>query len=195
MDETTYSYYGFFKVVLKHKEIVEFPIDNLLYFLHFLNMDIALVIIGGILILVGFVGTVVPVLPGAPLAWAGLLIAFFSANTDISIVALVVTGIIAVIVSVADNFLPVVFTKQSGGSKSGTIGSTVGLIVGLFIGPIGIIIGPFVGAFIGELIHDNSDIQRAFKAALGAFKGFLAGTGIKMIACAIIIWVFVVSLF
>lgn len=158
-------------------------------------IDIVLVVIGAILLIAGFLGTFVPVLPGAPLAWLGLLVAKFSSLTDISILALVITGIIAVFVSVADNFLPVIFTKQSGGSKAGTIGSTLGLIVGLFLGPVGIILGPFAGAFIGELIHDNSDTQRAFKAALGAFKGFLAGTGIKMIACAICIWIFIVSIF
>ncbi|MBQ5646899.1 MAG: FAD-dependent oxidoreductase, partial [Treponema sp.] len=91
--------------------------------------------------------------------------------------------------------LPVVFTKQSGGSKEGTWGSTIGLIIGFFIGPIGIILGPFCGAYIGELIHDSSDNSRAIKAAFGSFKGFILGTGLKMIACAIFLWIYIISLF
>lgn len=158
-------------------------------------LDIFLAIIGAVLILVGFAGTIVPVLPGAPLSWIGLLVAFFSSYTEISVVALVITGVIAVVVSVVDNIFPIVFTKQSGGSSEGTWGSTIGLIVGLFIGPIGILLGPFCGAFIGELIHDSSDTKRALKAAFGSFKGFLLGTGLKMIACAIFLWIFIISLF
>ena len=40
--------------------------------------DIAFTIFGGILLVIGFAGTIVPVLPGAPLAWIGLLLAYFS---------------------------------------------------------------------------------------------------------------------
>ena len=80
-------------------------------------LDIFLAVAGAVLIIVGFAGTIVPVLPGAPLSWIGLLVAFFSEYTKISVEALVITGVIAVVVSIVDNIFPVVFTKQSGGSK------------------------------------------------------------------------------
>ena len=156
--------------------------------------SIAYVIFGGIFLLIGFAGTIVPVLPGAPLAWLGLLLAYFSVYTDISVTALIITAVIAILVSVLDNIFPIIFTKQSGGSKAGTWGSTIGLIVGFFLGPLGIILGPFVGAWVGEMIHDNSDSKRALTAAFGSLKGFLLGTGMKMIACGIFIWIFVTSL-
>ena len=50
-------------------------------------------------------------------------------------------------------------------------------------------------SFIGEMIHDSSDAKKAFKAAWGAFKGFLLGTGIKMISVLIFIWIFAYSIF
>lgn len=156
--------------------------------------DIVLIVFGGIFLLLGFAGTIVPILPGAPLSWIGLLLAYFSAYSDISITALIITAIVAILVSVLDNIFPIIFTKQSGGSKEGTWGSTIGLIVGFFMGPLGIIAGPFVGAWIGEMIHDNSDSKRALTAAFGSFKGFLLGTGMKMITCGIFIWIFVTSL-
>ncbi|NLK46370.1 MAG: DUF456 domain-containing protein [Treponema sp.] len=155
--------------------------------------DILLVAGAALLLFVGFLGTFVPIIPGAPLAWAGLLLAFFSNQCNISPTALIITAIVAIVVSVLDNFFPILATKKSGGSKAGTIGATLGLIVGLFLGPIGIIAGPFAGAFIGELIHDNKNTDRAFKAAWGAFLGFLYGTGIKMIAVASFITIFVLS--
>lgn len=55
-----------------------------------MNIDIFFIIVSAVLILVGTVGTVVPVLPGVPFAWAGLLVAFFSEYSDISVLALVV---------------------------------------------------------------------------------------------------------
>lgn len=159
------------------------------------GMSVILCIVAGVLLLVGFLGTFVPVLPGAPLAWAGLLAAYFSEYTDISIFCLIITAVIAVIVSVVDNIFPVAMTKKFGGSKYATTGATVGLIVGFFTGPWGIILGPFFGALIGEFINKEGRNEGVFKAAFGAFMGFLLGTGLKMITVLGFIWVFVISFF
>ena len=132
-------------------------------------------------------------MPGAPLAWVGLLLAYFSAYNEISILCLVITGAIAVAVSLFDNFLPVIMTNKIGGSRAATIGSTLGLIAGFFIGPVGIILGPFIGALIGELIHSKGNFSNSVKSAWGAFLGFLLGTGIKMITVGFFIWIFVRS--
>lgn len=156
--------------------------------------DLIFLVVGILFLIVGLIGTVVPVLPGAPLAWAGLLLTYFSRYTNMSILALVLTGILALFVSIADNVFPSVMTKKSGGSRAGTIGSVVGLILGFFVGPVGVILGPFAGALVGELIHDNSDFDRALKAAFGAFKGFLLGTGLKIVSVIICIWVLIFSL-
>ena len=156
--------------------------------------SIILCVIAGILLLLGFLGTFVPVLPGAPLAWAGLLAAHFSIYNEISITCLIITGVVAVLVSVLDNFMPVLMTGKTGGSKAATIGSTLGLIAGFFLGPVGIIAGPFLGALIGELIHSKGDFGVCIKSAWGAFLGFLLGTGITMIAVGFFIWVFVRSI-
>ena len=159
------------------------------------GMSVILCIVAGVLLLVGFLGTFVPVLPGAPLAWAGLLAAYFSEYTDISILCLIITAVIAVIVSVVDNIFPVAMTKKFGGSKYATTGAIVGLIVGFFTGPWGIILGPFFGALIGEFINKEGRNEGVFKAAFGAFMGFLLGTGLKMITVLGFIWVFVISFF
>lgn len=156
--------------------------------------DVVFLSFGILFLVIGLVGTVVPVLPGAPLAWSGLLLTYFSSYTNMTILALVLSGIFALFVSIADNIFPSVMTKQSGGSRAGTIGSVVGLIVGFFIGPVGVILGPFAGALVGELIHDNSDFGRALKAAFGAFKGFLLGTGLKILSVVICIWILIFSI-
>lgn len=157
--------------------------------------SVILCIIAAVLLVVGFIGTFVPVLPGAPLAWFGLLAASFSVYNNISIVCLVVTAIFAVGVSIADNFFPVTMTKKFGGSKYATTGATIGLIAGFFTGPWGIILGPFFGALIGEFIKKEGKSEGVFKAAFGAFMGFLLGTGLKMITVLAFIWIFVISFF
>ena len=159
------------------------------------GISVILCIVAGILLLVGFLGTFVPGLPGAPLAWAGLLVAYFSDFNDITLACLIITAVIAVVVSIADNFFPVAMTKKFGGSKYATTGATVGLIIGFFTGPWGIILGPFFGALIGEWINKEGKGDGVFKAAFGAFMGFLLGTGLKMITVLAFIWIFVISFF
>lgn len=155
--------------------------------------DVFLAVLGAICLLIGTVGCVVPVLPGVILAWCGLLSAYFSYYCDIPTVLLVATGITTAIISVLDNLIPIYLTKKTGGSKAGMWGSTIGLIVGIFIGPWGIVLGPFAGALAGELIHDNRDMKRAIKSASGAFLGFLLGTGLKLVLCGFLIWIYLES--
>lgn len=157
------------------------------------GISIILCLVAGLLLLAGFLGTFVPILPGAPLAWAGLLAAHFSIYNDISILCLIITGVLAVLVSIADNIFPVTMTKKFGGSKYATTGATIGLIIGFFTGPWGIILGPFLGALVGELINKEGRNEGVLKAAFGAFMGFLLGTGLKMITVLGFIWVFVIS--
>lgn len=150
--------------------------------------------LAGLLLFAGLIGTVLPALPGPPIAWAGLLAAHFSAYSKIELWILIVTGIAAAFVTLMDNIFPSIMTKKAGGSKAATTGCAVGLIAALFLGPVFILIAPFIGAYIGEMINDSSDSKRALKAAFGAFKGFLLGTGIKIISVIIFIWIFVWSL-
>ncbi|HHW13065.1 MAG TPA: DUF456 domain-containing protein [Firmicutes bacterium] len=155
--------------------------------------DLLLVLAGGALLL-GFCGSFLPVLPGLPLAWAGLLIARFSSRSAITTTTLVICLIATLLVTLLDSLAPAWFTKRAGGTKAGARGAMVGVIVGLFIGPLGMIFGPFVGAYVSELLHDFSNPRKAFNAALATFVGFLFGTGLKMITGAAFIWVFIRSL-
>ena len=158
-----------------------------------MGLSIFFTVLAAIFLILGFLGTFIPVLPGAPLAWVGLLLGYFSSLNEISILCLVITGVVAVAVSIFDNFLPVIMTNKIGESKAATIGSTIGLIIGLFAGPAGIILGPFLGALAGELIHSKGEFLTSLKSAWGAFLGFLLGTGIKMIAVGFFIWIFIRS--
>ncbi len=147
------------------------------------NMDIVLLIAGFLFIILGIIGSFLPILPGPITSWIGLLLLHLTKAVPQNWTFLGITLGIAVLIWIIDYFIPAMGTKKFGGSKFGVIGSMLGLIVGIvFLGPLGIIIGPFLGAFLGELLKDSQNTKKAFKAAIGSFIGFLTSTLIKFIA-------------
>jgi uncharacterized protein len=153
-------------------------------------MDYFLLVLAILLVLLGIAGCLLPVIPGPPLNFLSLLVLNFTRWGQFETSFLIVFAVIAAIVTVADYIFPVWITKKTGGSRAGVWGAFIGLIIGLFVfPPFGIIFGPLAGAMIGEIIHD-SDSDRAFKAGLGSFLGFLLGTGLKLIASFVMTWYF-----
>lgn len=173
-------------------------------------MDIFLIILGAICLLLGLVGCVVPVIPGVPLSYLGLLLLHFTDRVQFSWQFLTIWAVIVVVIQLLDYFIPAWGTKKFGGSKYGVWGSMIGLLLGFFMGPWwGIVIGPFVGAVVGELIYfnrhpqtaidntnpnQNNNLNRALRAGIGSFIGLLTGTILKCICCGMMITYFVKEL-
>jgi uncharacterized protein len=153
-------------------------------------MDIALLILGIILMIIGIIGCLVPVLPGPPLSYLGLLLLHASRFGDFTPTILISLAVVTVVVTILDYIVPVWGTKKFGGSKYGMRGATVGLIIGIFLGPAGIVIGPLLGAIVGELIFKD-DIKYALKAGFGSLLGFLTGVGLKLAASFVMTYFFV----
>ncbi|WP_298237728.1 DUF456 domain-containing protein [uncultured Algibacter sp.] len=154
-------------------------------------MDIILIIIAALMMLLGIIGSFLPVLPGPLTSWIGLLILHFTDTIPMNKPFLIITLIIAILIWLLDYVIPAIGTKRFGGTRYGMIGTTIGLIVGLLLPiPGGIIIGPFVGALIGELINKN-DSKVATRAAFGSFIGFLTSTFIKFVVAIIYLGLFI----
>ena len=145
-------------------------------------MDVFLSIMAVLLGIGGIIGSVVPIIPGVILSFAGLLCAFFNSESSMSPIVVWIWLAISVVVSIVDYFLPGYLTKIFGGSRAAVIGATIGLVVGLFFTPVGMIAGTFFGAVIGELIHDSTNPGRALVAGIGSFLSFIVGIGIKLAA-------------
>ena len=156
-------------------------------------MDIFLIILGSICLLVGILGCVLPVLPGVPLAYCGLLLLHATDKVQFSWQFLVIWAVVTIVVQVLDSVVPIWGTKKFGGSKMGVWGSTLGLLIGLFFGPWGIVLGPFLGAVIFELI-DGKNTRLALKAGWGSFVGLMTGTILKLICCGLMTYYFIAEL-
>lgn len=149
-------------------------------------MSIALIVFAVILGVVGIIGSIVPGLPGPPISWIGLLLAFFGrriaeSDNQITLTCLLIWLAITLIVTVLDYVIPSKFTRLAGGSKAGSWGAMIGLLVGIIFTYIGMIAGCFLGALIGELAFGKKEFGASCKSALGAFAGVMAGTGLKLI--------------
>jgi hypothetical protein len=155
--------------------------------------DYILLILGIIFMIIGIIGCLVPVLPGPPLSFLGLILLHLSRFGQFTTPTLIILGAIVVIVTVLDYVVPIWGTKKFGGSKYGTRGATVGLVIGFFLGPLGMIIGPLIGAFVGEMIFKD-DITYAIKAGFGSLLGFLTGIGLKLAASFVMTFYFVKEL-
>jgi len=152
-------------------------------------MGIALIILAFILLLAGIIGAVVPVLPGPPLSFIGLLLLQWSGYGGFSTTFLWIWAGITVLITVMDYILPSLLVRRFGGSRAASIGSFVGLMIGIFFfPPWGIIAGSFFGALVGELIHNGNNKAQALKTAIGAFLAFITGSGIKLIASSIMLY-------
>lgn len=156
--------------------------------------SVLLAVLGSLLILAGFAGCVLPMLPGPPLAY----LALFCVTIDrgwaaYSTLELVLLGALTAGVTVVDTLLPVIGARKYGASRAGIWLSVAGLVVGVFLfPPFGFLLGAFLGALAGELLAGKG--AGAIRPAWGVFLGTLAGTGLKLAACAVIAWYFVTRL-
>jgi uncharacterized protein YqgC (DUF456 family) len=152
-----------------------------LLFYYFWKMEILILIGIGILLLLGIIGCFVPIIPGPPISYGGLLVFHFFSSYSIQENILWLMAFVVIAVTIFDIWVQIYGVKKFGGTKKAVNGSIIGLIIGIFFfPPFGIIIGPFLGAFIGARMEENSDGNKAIKIALGALAGFFAGTMLKL---------------
>lgn len=152
-------------------------------------IDYLLIFIGGILILSGLLGCFLPVIPGPPLSFIGLLIIQLTNFSHFSISFLIWCLLLSLLALGLDYLIPIIGAKKFGSSKYGIWGSVIGLVIGLFLPPFGIIWGPVAGAIAGELILGRN-YNDALKSGVGTFAGFILGTFFKVGVCGYYIYHF-----
>ncbi len=161
-------------------------------------MDTTLIqIVCIILLVLGMIGTFLPVLPGLLLSLAGVLIYKFGTDAPLSMIYVWIFVFLTAMSVVLNYVIPARTNRKYGGTRWGSVGSVVGTIAGLLFIPIpfGFLIGMFLGVFIGELLHDASDKKKAWNSTKGAFIGFLYGTGFNFIVGLAMFLVVLIDMF
>jgi uncharacterized protein YqgC (DUF456 family) len=149
--------------------------------------------IGIALCLVAILGSLLPLLPGPPVAFIGLFLQQLRDPNPFTTQTILIFLAVVIITLVLDFFIPVWGTKKFGGTKYGAWGCTLGFIAAFWMGPLGVIIGPFAGAFIGEMIG-GQDSKKSFRSALGSFVGFLVGSFLKLVVCFFMLFYIIKSI-
>lgn len=156
---------------------------------------ILLWLLAGALVIAGLAGLLLPMLPGAPLLFGGLLLAAWIEDfAYVGTGTLAVLALLAVLTYVVDFLSGILGARHFGASGRAMIGAGIGAIVGIFMGLIGVLIGPFVGAVIGELTV-RKDISRAGMAGIGTTIGLVLGTAAKMALAFSMLGIFLVMRF
>ena len=145
-------------------------------------MDILLMVFAFLLLVASIVGCVLPVLPGPPLAYAGILLLHLTDKVQFTTHQLIIWLVVVIVLQVVDYITPLLGSKYSGGTSFGNRGCIAGTIIGMFFMPWGLIIGPFVGAIAGEMMG-GQELAQAIRAGIGTLLGYLFGTLMKVVVC------------
>ncbi len=147
------------------------------------------------LVTVGLAGTVLPMLPGAPMVFGGLwLAAWIDGYTRVGPWTIGVLGVLVLLAIAMDFIASALGAQRVGASRQAIIGSVIGSVVGLFFGLLGLLLGPFIGAVIGELMA-RRDMQQATTVGIATWIGLLFGTIAKLALSLTMIGVFVFAYF
>jgi uncharacterized protein YqgC (DUF456 family) len=143
----------------------------------------------------GIAGLVMPGLPGAPLVFAGLLVAaWIDRFAYVGFWTLAVLAGLAALTVAADVVAGAVGARGFGASGRALAGAAIGGTVGMAFGVLGILLGPFVGAVLGEL-STLSGLRQAGKSGIGATLGLALGIVFKMALGFSMVGLFVVDRF
>ena len=143
-----------------------------------------------LLVAIGIIGSVLPMLPGVPLVFAGMLLAAWHGDfARVGILSMVIIGAIGVFAWAVDFFASIVTAKKVGASKNALIGAGLGAVLGIFAGLPGLILGPAIGAVIGELTaHSNK--TKATVVGVAAGLGFVLAMVIKLLLILVMLAIF-----
>ena len=143
------------------------------------------------LLVLGFVGTLVPFLPGH-------LILFFAAlghwlmlrgESGVECWTFAVLAFLLILSQVFEFLSGAAGTRWFGGTRWGAAGALIGGIVGIFFIPLGLFLGPLIGSMFCEFVFAKKEVRSATVSGVGSVLGTVAGMVIKIIVGVLmIIW-------
>lgn len=147
-------------------------------------------VVVALLVVSGFVGLLLPILPGIVFIFSGLLLAAWIDDfARVSQTTMIVIGVISLLAWAIDFFASYLTAKKAKASKLALYGTLIGAIVGIFGGVVGLIIGPIIGAVIGEFIA-RRNTGDATRVGIAAGLGFVVALAVKLVLAIIIVAIF-----
>ncbi|GHC51945.1 DUF456 domain-containing protein [Roseibacillus persicicus] len=139
-------------------------------------------IVTWLLMLIGVVGTFLPVIPGQILiiVAAGAHWWVKGADSNLGWWTITILVVLFAISQTMEYVSGAVGSKYFGGSKWGIGGAILGGLVGLFFAPFGLLLGPLIGAFAFEWFFAKKEIEEAARSGVGSAIGTVMGMGIKI---------------
>jgi uncharacterized protein YqgC (DUF456 family) len=160
-----------------------------------MDTTLLLLIVAALLIVAGLAGLVLPALPGAPLLFAGFLLAAWAENfAYVRPWTLALIALLAALTYAVDFWATMFGAKKFGASRRAILGALLGALIGIFLGFPGVLLGPFIGAVIGELSARRS-VRDATRAGIGATVGLVLGAALKIALAFSMIGIFIVARF
>ena len=137
-------------------------------------------VLAAVLVVVGLVGTLLPMLPGVALVFLGLVVAAWAEGfQQVGWFTLVILGLLTLLAYALDLAATALGTRRVGASRRAVWGAGLGTLVGLFFGLPGLLVGPFAGAVLGEYTVQRR-LGPAGVAGAGAWLGFALGVAAKI---------------
>ena len=169
-----------FKDIPKHYDnpdtvrYMELTYNLELYYLFDKFMN-TLILILAFLFLFGILGSIIPIIPGPPISYLGVLIIHLFTPTEFSNAILWIGAIVGFVL-----FWIITF-------RYGAENLVEKVFYWSFIGHYRLIFSsyrynnrPFVGAFLGAIYEIGNDNMRALKVAFGSLLGFISGAFLKI---------------
>ncbi len=157
-------------------------------------MEILLYVLGAAALVAGVAGVVLPAIPGSVLLVVGaVLVGWAEDFTRVSGWTVALCGAIGAAIWVVDLAAGILGARAFGASRWAIVGAGLGLVVGMFLGLPGIVLGPAVGAIVLEYAR-NPSFERALRAGVGAFVGFVLGSAVKVSLAFVLIGVLIFAL-
>jgi uncharacterized protein YqgC (DUF456 family) len=147
-----------------------------------------------VLLLIGVIGSVTPMIPGAIASVLGVLVYWWSTGyTEPGVLFVTGTVIVGVAAVLVDYFAGAISAKAGGASNMGTVAAAIaGLLLFFVAGPIGVIVGVAGAVFLVEF-YRTQRMEESAAAALYATAGLLASTVVQLLITVTILVGFVIA--
>lgn len=159
-----------------------------------------LTLVAYLLIVLGLIGSVLPILPGPLFIFLGALSwAWADGFQAVGWPTLLVLGLLMVLAWGSDLILTTVGTRKAGASWKAVAGAFVGgiagaILLGGVIPAIGTVLGTILGALIGILLaeyYDKRDWGQAYQVSKGYVFGSVAARIVEVFLSVLMVVIFV----